>query len=278
MARRLVAVRDDVPIDENMTWIPQAPDLQQWRELCDQYEFRQLAGSLQGMENPQTKTQTETEPPRAKYECINDLQKLRRLAMLAEKNGKLAIDTETVGQPVMAAKIVGFSVAVNADDAYYVPLAHKDDAPQLDIKEALAVIRAPLENPAIVKITHNGKYDTHVFANYGIHLAGVVEDTKIAAYVADSSSANDLKSLAMRHLGVQTTSFRDIVDGKTVKISARRIFPPPPRYAGEDAEITWKLKTAVIDKLQDKAAHIYEKIDRPLMPIFGRHGAHRHFN
>ena len=73
--------------------------------------------------------------------------------MLAEKNGKLAIDTETVGQPVMAAKIVGFSVAVNADDAYYVPLAHKDDAPQLDIKEALAVIRAPLENPAIVKIT-----------------------------------------------------------------------------------------------------------------------------
>ena len=44
MARRLVAVRDDVPIDENMTWIPQAPDLQQWRELCDQYEFRQLAG------------------------------------------------------------------------------------------------------------------------------------------------------------------------------------------------------------------------------------------
>ena len=65
--------------------------------------------------------------------------------MLAEKNGKLAIDTETVGQPVMAAKIVGFSVAVNADDAYYVPLAHKDDAPQLDIKEALAVIRAPLK-------------------------------------------------------------------------------------------------------------------------------------
>ena len=267
LARKLVAVRDDVPVDEKMTWIPQAPDLQQWRELCNQYEFRQLTGALQGMENPQTKTQTEAEPPRAKYECINDLQKLRRLAMLAEKNGMLAIDTETVGQPVMAAKIVGFSVAVNADDAYYVPLAHKDDTPQLDIKEALAIIRAPLENPAIVKITHNGKYDTHVFANYDIRLAGVIEDTKIAAYVADSSSANNLKSLAMRHLGVQTTSFRDIVDGKTVKDFSETDIPTATRYAGEDAEITWKLKTAVIDKLQDKAAHIYEKIDRPLMPI-----------
>ena len=94
-----------------------------------------------------------------------------------------------------------------------------------------------------------------------------MEDTKIAAYVADSSSANDLKSLAMRHLGVQTTSFRDIVDGKTVKDFSETDIPAATRYAGEDAEITWKLKTAVIDKLQDKAAHIYEKIDRPLMPI-----------
>ena len=71
----------------------------------------------------------------------------------------------------------------------------------------------------------------------------------------------------MRHLGVQTTSFRDIVDGKTVKDFSETDIPAATRYAGEDAEITWKLKTAVIDKLQDKAAHIYEKIDRPLMPI-----------
>ena len=264
-ARRLVALLDDVAIDEDAAWLVQAPNIKQWQELCERYEFRQLTNSLEWSTRA---LPAEKEQRRAGCIYINDKAKLRRLATLAEKNGILSIDTETVGSPAMQAQIVGFSVAVNADEAYYVPLAHTDNAtPQLDINVALDIIRIPLENPAVVKITHNGKYDTHIFANYGIHFAGVVEDTKIAAYVADASANNKLKTLAARHLGVDTTSFKDVVDGKNIKDFSEVDVQTATHYAAEDAEITWKLKTAVIDKLTGKAADIYQKIDRPLMPV-----------
>ena len=71
----------------------------------------------------------------------------------------------------------------------------------------------------------------------------------------------------MRHLGVQTTSFRDIVDGKTVKDFSETDIPAATRYGRRRCRDHLETQNAVIDKLQDKAAHIYEKIDRPLMPI-----------
>ena len=106
---------------------------------------------------------------------------------------RFAFDTETTSLDYRIAQIVGFSVAFDAQDAYYVPLAHDyEGAPeQLNREEILAQIKPILENEAIQKIGHHLKYDAHVLENHGIHLAGWYFDTMLASYV--------LNSVATRH-------------------------------------------------------------------------------
>ena len=87
---------------------------------------------------------------------------------------RFAIDTETTSLDYRVAEMVGFSVAFDAKDAYYVPLAHDyAGAPeQLNREQVLAQIKPILENDQVEKIGHHLKYDAHIFANHGIELKG----------------------------------------------------------------------------------------------------------
>ena len=267
LSRQLVTLRDDVPLPQPLEKMKRsAMDIETWHQLCDRYEFRQLrklADSHPGA--------TPTVPSSEAVTVITDAATLKTWCDEIRRQKLVAVDTETTGEPVMRSTLVGFSLSITPERAAYVPLSHTDlQAKQMPLEEAVTLIRPVLEDESIVKIMHNGKYDWHVFANVGIALRGVLEDTKLAAYVENSAMDNTLDGLAKSRLGVKTTSYKSLVDGKRVPDFAAVDVPTAAAYAGEDAFITRQLYDAIIKPLPPERAAIYTDLERPIMPVLAK--------
>ena len=272
LARALVKLKDDVDIDgvgniDALT--PRAPNSEQWRKLCAEHEFRQFASAMDATQDDDAKQNA-----RMPAVIVSEESQLKTLLAKAKQSGVLAIDTETIGAPAMQAQMVGFSFTADGKDACYVPLAHTAAAAgeikQIAKQKALEILRPYLADANIGKIAHNGKYDIHIFANEGLQVCGVVDDTKIAAYLAEPAMPTSMPALAARHLRMEKIVFGDVVDKKTVKDFSEAPITKAATYAAEDAEAAWLLHRAIGKKMSAKAKHIYETTDRPLMPVLAK--------
>ena len=270
LARKLVALREDVEVDAPEKMRPRPPDVKAWRELCDKHEFRQYVNL---MEFPQQQTKQQQQSKRMPAVAINDEKTLTAALAQSHKSKMLAIDTETIGAPAMAAQMVGFSFCADGETAYYVPLAHSPqaagDCKQLSNKKALAILAPFLADENIRKIAHNGKYDMHLFANYNLECRGIWDDSKIAAYIMEPGLPNSMPALAKRHLHIEKIVFGDLVGKKKDKAAdfTQVSIAKATEYAGEDAEAAWKLNEVFAAK---KDRQVYETIDRPLMPVLAQ--------
>jgi len=123
-----------------------------------------------------------SQPVDADYQLITHVDGLAAFLAAAKAQGFLAIDTETTGLNAAAADLVGVSMALAPGKACYVPLRHgvvatetgdaqggldfSADAPvayeQIGFETAMAMLRPIFEDPAILKIGHNLKYDSHI--------------------------------------------------------------------------------------------------------------------
>lgn len=182
----------------------------------------------------------------------------QQLLSRLENAEQFVIDTETTALDWRTAQIVGLSFALQAEQAYYLPLAHDYmGAPeQLDRESVLAQLKPILENPNIGKIGQHLKYDAHVLSNHGIQLQGWAFDTMLASYVINpTATRHNMDDLAKFYLDYQTTSFEDVA-GKGVKqltfnqIELEKAAP----YACEDADVTFRLYQVFNEKLKDLPA------------------------
>ncbi len=191
-----------------------------------------------------------------------------------------AVDTETTSLEPLRARIVGISLAVEPGHAAYIPLDHRyAGAPQqLGLDAVLAKLKPWLENAQAPKLGQNLKYDTHVFANHGVQLAGIRHDTLLQSYVLESHHRHDMDSLASRHLGMKTITFEEVA-GKGAKqicfdqVSVERA----AEYSAEDADITLQLHHALYPQIEAdaKLARIYGELEVPAMVVLQkmeRHG------
>ncbi len=184
----------------------------------------------------------------------------------------IALDTETTSLYSMQAKLVGISFAFEPDKAAYLPLAHDYlDVPlQIGLKRGLALVAPMLENPAVLKVGHNLKYDMTVFANHGITLQGAVYDTMIEAFLLSTGGLNDLNSLALKYLDRPTIKFEDVA-GKGVKQKTfnQVDIEAATAYAAEDADICLQLHQICFPKIEanQNLNHILMNIEMPLVPI-----------
>ncbi|MDP2226923.1 MAG: DNA polymerase I [Moraxellaceae bacterium] len=183
------------------------------------------------------------------------------------------VDTETTSLDYMQAEIVGLSFALKAGEAWYVPVGHDYmGAPeQLPRDAVLARLRPLLENPAIGKIGQHLKYDTHVLANHGIALRGIVFDTMLASYVLDATATrHNMDAMAAHYLDLKTTTFEEIA-GKGVKqLSFNQVeVEKAAHYAAEDADITQRLHDVLAPQLAAVPAleSVFRDIEMPLAPI-----------
>jgi DNA polymerase-1 len=211
-------------------------------------------------------------PVERHYETIFTDEALERWIARIEAAPITALDTETTSLDVFAARLVGLSIAVAPGEAAYVPMAHEDpDAPvQLSTDHVLARLRPWLEDAGSAKVGHNMKYDQHVFANHGITLRGVTEDSCLESYVLHSHLRHDMDALAERVLGEQTISYDAVTGTGAKRIGFEQV--PVARaaeYAAEDADITLRLHEALRPRLAAEAGleHIYATIEMPVREV-----------
>ncbi|MBE9608339.1 DNA polymerase I [Chitinilyticum piscinae] len=176
----------------------------------------------------------------------------------------VALDTETTSLDAMQAQLVGMSFAVADGEAAYLPLAHRGpDMPvQLPFDETLARLKPWLESAAHKKVGQNLKYDQHIFANHGIALAGIQDDTLLMSYVLASHLKHNMDDQAERELGETTIKYEEVCGKGAKAIGFDEVeVTKAAEYAAEDADITRRLAYTLLPRITDKLAYVYRDIE-----------------
>ncbi|MGI9221830.1 MAG: DNA polymerase I [Woeseiaceae bacterium] len=207
------------------------------------------------------------------YETVFDWDAFDRWMTKIQGAELVAVDTETTSLDYMSAEIVGISLAVQAGEAAYIPVAHDyPGAPdQLPRDEVLEKMRGFLEDPDASKVGHHLKYDAHVLARHGIHLAGMRFDSMLESYVLNSvATRHDMNSVTRLYLGRETIHYEDVAGKGAKQLSFNQVdIETAAPYAAEDADITLQLHQVLAEKLAEVETlqRVYEEIEQPLVPI-----------
>ena len=210
--------------------------------------------------------------PATRYECILTEAQLDAWLKKIMQAELVCVDTETTGLDSMTAQLVGISFAIEAHHAAYLPLAHHyPGAPdQLKREPALQKLKPWLESVAHKKLGQNLKYDQHIFANHGIKLAGIAEDTLLQSYVLESHKPHDMDNLALRHLGVKIITYEEVAGKGAKQICFDQVaIDTATQYAAEDADITLQLHQTLSPqiKVQGRLDAVYRNIELPARQV-----------
>ena len=202
------------------------------------------------------------------YETVLTEAQLDAWLQRIDKAALTAVDTETTSLEPMTAQLVGISLCCEVGAAAYIPVAHRyQDAPaQLSRELVLQKMKPWLEDDSKPKVGQNLKYDSHIFANQGVNLRGIVHDTLLESYVFESHRSHDMDSLALRHLNHQTITFQEVCGKGASQIGFDEVeIGRATEYAAEDADITLQLHLTMWPHIADdaKLRFIYEKIEVP---------------
>ena len=289
---KLVTVVCDLPLPLAVSELaPQAPDRETLAALYARLEFKGWLRELNG-EAPPPATRSRiavspaptfsaapmVEPDRSAYECILDLEQLDAWLARLDSAVLVSLDTETTSLDPLQAQLVGISFAVMegaAMRAAYLPLGHGyAGAPaQLPLGDTLAKLRPWLESERHGKLGQHLKYDRHVFANHGVQLRGIVEDTLLQSYVLESDKTHDLGALAARHCALATISY-DAVTGKGAnRISFAQVdVARAAEYAAEDADVTLRVHQVLRPQLaaEPELESLYRDLELPIAEVLFR--------
>jgi DNA polymerase-1 len=211
-------------------------------------------------------------PVETHYELVLTQEQLKKWCVIVEQAELTAVDTETTSLDALQAQLVGISLCVEAGTAAYIPVAHQYPgvAEQLSRDQVLAALKPWLENDAKAKVGQHLKYDSHVFANHGIHIQGITQDTLLESYVLESHKKHDMDSLSLRWLNRKTISYEEICGKGASQIGFEEVsLETALNYAAEDADVTLQLHQAMWPRLEsnEKLRFIYEKIELPVSRV-----------
>ena len=214
-------------------------------------------------------------PAEVHYETVLTEAQLKHWLEKIDAAALTAVDTETTSLEAMRASMVGISLCVEPGEAAYIPLAHNyPGAPdQLAREQVLEILRPWLENPAKPKLGQHLKYDSHIFANHGVSLQGIVHDTLLQSYVFESHRNHDMDSLALRWLDKKTISYQDVCGKGASQIGFDEVsIERATEYAAEDADITLRLHQVMWPRIEasEKLRFIYERIEIPTARVLQR--------
>ncbi len=225
---------------------------------------------------------------RSKYETVRTLERLTEWVERARDAGIVAVDTETTSLDPMTANLCGFSLAVAPNEACYVPIGHREGggeggtdlfAPeaklcdgQIPELDALAALKALLEDESVLKIAHNMKFDWLVFRQRGIEVAGY-DDTMLISYVLDAGKGgHGMDDLAKRWLNHDTIHFQDVAGSGKAQVSFDCVsIEKASEYAAEDADVTLRLWYALKPRLAaERVTNVYETLERRMPTVLAR--------
>ncbi|SIS63291.1 DNA polymerase I [Paracoccus saliphilus] len=293
ISKRLVQLDCDTPLDFTLESLevrdPQADAL---LEFLAQMEFRTLTARVAeklGAEAPAVVSAPPAETAAAPelpamgadgYERVSDREALDRWIAEIALAGHVAIDTETTGLDEMQAELVGVSLSIRAGRACYIPVGHVEGdgdlfgatgrvAGQMDASEVLEALKPVLEDPAILKIGQNVKYDWKIFARHGIRMTPIA-DTMLMSYALNAGTHNHgMDELAERYLGHKCIPIKELIgSGKSQIGFAQVAIDKATPYAAEDAEVTLRLWQHFAPVLHaERVTTVYETLERPMVPV-----------
>jgi len=266
LSRQLVTIDRNLPLpfDPEKLEVSQ-PDAASLQALFKELEFSQL--------------QQEFSAPAARrekrYEAVVDAGGLQRLTERISGAGEFSVDTETTDIDPMRARLVGLSVSVTPDEAYYIPCAHSPDAApqQLSLETVVKILGPVLGDPGIRKIGQNIKYDWIVLNRHGVDLAGVAADTMLASYLINPAKrTHGLDQMAMDLLGHRMITFQEVAGkGKTAVTFDQVPLDKATDYAAEDADITLSAWRILSPKLSEAGLmELFNQVEMPLVPVLMR--------
>jgi DNA polymerase-1 len=218
------------------------------------------------------------------YEQVSDSTALQTWIDRIYEAGHVAVDTETTGLNEMTAELVGVSLAVEPGRACYIPLTHKaargddlfgsDDLAegQMPLEIALEMLKPMLEDPAILKIGQNMKYDAKIFAQVGIALAPF-DDTMLMSYAQHAGlHGHGMDQLSERYLNHTPIPIKPLLgSGKSAITFDKVAIADAVKYAAEDADITLRLWQLLKPQLhRARVTKVYETLERPLVPVLAQ--------
>jgi DNA polymerase-1 len=220
---------------------------------------------------------------RSRYEVVRGIEALTAWIARARELGHVAIATETTSLDPMQAVLCGFSLALKPNEACYVPLAHRQGgdggsgglfsgpvAPgQLEELAALAAMKPLLEDPGVLKIGHDLKFDLQIFALRRIEVAPC-DDTMLMSYVLDAGrSSHDFAQLSQRHFDHATIDLNAMTGSGKSKITFDCVaIEKAAEYAAERADIALRLWQVLKPRMTlDRVNNVYETLERPLVPV-----------
>ena len=283
LSKALTTIKCDVALEQDIQMlsahdVAQHTDTEALQRLFGELEFKSWLEELQGSGSDQ-----ETDPAAAPavveardYHCVTTLQELATWGEKLTSAGLFAVDTETTSLNYMQAQLVGFSFAMTAGEAIYVPVAHDYvGAPeQLSLEQALTVIKPLLEDEQLAKVGQNLKYDMTVLARHGVSLKGPLYDTMLQSYVLNSvGGRHNMDELAKKHLGRETIHYEDIAGKGAKQLTFNEIdLQAATEYAAEDADITLQLHQHLWPQLQTQPSlvEVYQDIEMPLVPVLSK--------
>ena len=210
------------------------------------------------------------------YKLVTDEQVLVTWLKNIEINGIVSIDTETTSIDAVSAQLVGISLSIEPGNAIYIPLNHKskeggliaDKINQLDTNLVLSLLKPILEDPSIIKIGQNIKYDMTVLYNAGDINIYPYHDTMLMSFALDAGkqSGHGMDSLSKKHLNITPISYSEITGkGKDQVTFDYVALENALEYAAQDADITLRLYIFLKDRLvKENMVSLYETIERPL--------------
>ncbi len=282
LSRKLVELACDVPLPDpleslELQGIPDAP----LRAFLEHHGFKSLIARLAAVADAPVETHDtpgfEEDPPcnHDGYETVVDEMALDRWISAARNQGWVAVDTETTGVDATRADLVGVSMALHPNLACYVPLGHggtdmfAEKPRQLDRAVALARLKPLLEDPAVLKIGHNLKYDMIVLGRCGIDVAPY-DDTIVMSFDLDAGlHGHGMDELAATHLSHSCIAYKDVVGTGKSQLGFQEVdLKAATRYAAEDADVTLRLWRRFKPRLAyESATRVYEMVDRPLVAV-----------
>ncbi len=290
MAKYLATIRTDVPIALNLEEMRVTPpNEQKLRALFDELEFKRMterflnkpeikqktantqldlfaANPTNGADEPKKSLYSSLKTTSHKYQLIDNKQEAVELYDFLRTKKNLSLDTETTSTNAIEAELVGLSFAVTENEAYYVAIpANRQEA-----LEYVDIFKPIYEDPEILKIGQNIKYDYMVLRNYGVDLQGRMFDTMLAHYVIQPELQHNMDYMAETLLNYQTVHIEELIGPKGKNQKNMRDLSPQEvyEYAAEDADITLQLKNVLEPRLKEVGAErLFWDIEMPLVKV-----------
>ena len=290
LSKFLATIKTDVPIELRMDELKiSQPNETELVKLFEELELKSLASKIlkksetkpkpvnqqldlfaefapEGSNGPEFSSFETLKTIAHEYKLVENEEDIRKLYDFFRTKDFLVLDTETTSTSAIDAELVGLSFAVEEHKAFYVPIpSNREEALQI-----VNIFKPLYEDPKILKVGQNLKYDLEVLRNYDIRLDGPMWDTMIAHYLIQPELRHNMDYMAEVYLHYQTIHIDELIGPKGKNQRSMRDLSPTLvyEYACEDADITLQLKNKLEPELKKhNCEDLFYHIEMPLMPV-----------